>query len=233
MRNPFRRRSWIFHARRRVVAGSVAAWTWIVAAASAVWVWLVAAAAAVWSWIVRAWLFLSGELKRRATIARLRRADIILASPRTLRLSPVALLYRLILRARYVHSMLYLGDQMIIHTTMRAGVTVGSLPRKIHREDRYVILRARELGPRERGQVVTAALRLKDTKLDRAGLVSNVPARLLGLRQPLVRFERNRLWCSKLIYHAYSEAGIDLVPDANIETITSEDLSRSPRLERI
>ncbi|NIR76407.1 MAG: hypothetical protein GWN99_19560 [Gemmatimonadetes bacterium] len=233
MRNPFRRKSWFARLRQRFAAAVAAAWNWIVSLAVAVWEWIVAVASAIWAWIIRAYLYVSGGLKRRATVARLRAGDIILASPRTLRLSPVALLYRLILRARYVHSMLYLGDRKIIHTTMRAGVTVGNLPRKIYRKDRYTILRAPQLGPAQRDRVVAEAMKFEDTKLDRAGLVSNVPARLLGLKKPLLRFERDRLWCSKLIYHAYSAAGIDLVPGENIETITSEDLSRSPRLERV
>ena len=73
----------------------------------------------------------SGELRRRAVIAKIQPADIILASPRTLRLSPTALLYRVLLHAQYVHSMLYLGESKIIHTTTKYGVVIAPVPRKI------------------------------------------------------------------------------------------------------
>ncbi len=188
---------------------------------------------AVWRWLVRSYRYLTGELRRRAVIARLQRADIILASPRALRLTPVALIYRLFLRARYVHSMLYLGDGKVIHTTTRFGVVIAPLPRKIYSEDRYTILRMPDLRPEQAWRVVREALSFRGRKLDQAGLLTNVPARLLGLRRPLLRLERNRLWCSKLIQRAYSAAGVDLVPQARAETITSEDLSRSPLLKKI
>jgi len=188
---------------------------------------------ALWAWIVKLYNHLSGELRRRAVLAKMQKADIILARPRTLRLSPVALIYRLFLRSQYVHSMLYLGGGRIIHTTARSGVVVAPLPRKIYRRDRYTILRARYLRPQQRRQVVDEALKLRGRRLDRTGLVTNVPARLFGLRKPLLSLEKNRLWCSKLICQAYSATGINLVPQDNVETITSEDLSRSPRLERI
>jgi hypothetical protein len=188
---------------------------------------------AVWAWIVKVYNHLSGELRRRAVVAKMQKADIILASPRTLRLSFLALIYRLFLRTQYVHSMLYLGGGKIIHTTGRSGVVVDPLPRKIYKRDRYTILRARHLRPKQRQQVVAEALKLRGRKLDRAGLVTNVPARLIGLRKPLLRLEKDRLWCSKLICQAYSANGINLVPQNNIETITSEDLACSPVLERI
>jgi len=194
---------------------------------------LEAVLSAIWAWMVRLYDQLSGELRRRAVMAKLHKADIILARPRTLRLSPVALIYRLFLRSQYVHSMLYLGGGKIIHTTGRYGAVVAPLPRKIYRRDRYTILRAPQLSPQQRQQVVAAALKLRGRKLDRSGLVTNVPARLFGLRKPLLRLEKDRLWCSRLIWQAYSANGIDLVPQDNIETITSEDLSRSPHLERI
>jgi hypothetical protein len=188
---------------------------------------------AVWAWIVRLYNHLSGELRRRAVVAKLQKADIILASPRTLSLSPVALIYRLFLRTQYVHSMLYLGGGKIVHTTSRSGVVVAPLPHKIYRRDRYTILRARHLAPKQRQQVVAEALKLRGRKLDRAGLVTNVPARLFGLRKPLLRLEKDRLWCSRLICQAYSANGISLVPQDKLETVTSEDLSHSPRLDRI
>ncbi|MGD2154805.1 MAG: hypothetical protein PVG79_16170, partial [Gemmatimonadales bacterium] len=173
---------------------------------------LEAVLSAVWAWIVRLYDRLSGELRRRAVVAKLQKADIILASPRTLRLSPVALIYRLFLRSQYVHSMLYLGGGKIIHTTGRFGVVVAPLPRKIYRRDRYTVLRAPQLRPQQRQQVVAEALKLRGRKLDRSGLVTNVPARLFGLRKPLLRLEKDRVWCSRLIWQAYSANGIDLVP---------------------
>jgi len=80
---------------------------------------------------------------------------------------------------------------------------------------------------------VAAALRRQDQKLDRAALVTNIPARLLGFKKPLLRFEKNRLWCSKLIYESYAEAGIELLPAEEAGNVTSDDLARSTVLERI
>ncbi len=192
-----------------------------------------AVATAVWAWIVRAYQWLTGALKRRAVIARLLPADIILASPRTMSLSPIALVYRLLLKAQYVHSMLYVGNGKILHTTTRYGVVVTRVPRGIHRKDRYTILRDPDLGYEQRVQVVRAALEMTDRKLDHLGLATNIPAKLLGLRKPLVRMEQRRLWCGKLINEAYGRAGVELVPPDLTGTVTSEDLSRSSKLEPV
>ena len=176
---------------------------------------------------------LSGELRRRAVLARLQPADIILASPRTLRLSPTALMYRVFLRAKYVHSMLYLGDGKIIHTTTKYGVLIAPVPRKIFKKDRYTTLRMKHLQTEQCRQVVAEALKLKGKRLNYVGLVMNIPSRLLGFRKPLVMLEKNRLWCSKLICQAYRAAGIELVAPEHREHVTSEDLSRSLLLEKI
>jgi len=184
-------------------------------------------------WIKRFFGWLSGNLRRRAFINKLQKGDIVLASPRTARLSPVAMTYRLFLRSKYVHSMLYIGQGQIVHTTTRYGVVVDKLPRKIFRADRYAAYRVRNLGPEERSQVVREALKWRYRKLDHAGLLTNVPSRLLGLRKPILRWERNRIWCSKLIYKVFRTVGIEIVPSEKAENITSEDLSRSPTLERV
>jgi hypothetical protein len=184
-------------------------------------------------WFVNVFNRMSGELRRRAMIAKMQKADIILASPRTLRLSPVALMYRVLLLAQYVHSMLYIGEGKILHTTTKYGVVITPVPRKIFKKDRYTILRAKSLRAKQRQQVVTEALKLRDKRLDYAGLLTNVPARLFGLRKPFVMLEKNRLWCSKLIYQAYFASGIELVGPKHKENITSEDLSHSPLLEKI
>jgi hypothetical protein len=184
-------------------------------------------------WLVNAFSRMSGDLRRRTVIAKMQKADIILASPRTLRLSPVAFMYRVLLQAQYVHSLLYIGEGKILHTTTKHGVIIAPVPRKIFKKDRYTILRAKHLRAEQRQQVVTEALKLKDKKLDYAGLVTNIPARLFGLRKPLLKLEKNRLWCSKLISQAYSAIGIELIAPDHAENLTSEDLSRSPLLEKI
>jgi len=176
---------------------------------------------------------LSGELRRRTVIAKLHKADIILASPRTLRLSPIGLMYRLVLRARYVHSMLYIGGGKMIHTTTRHGVLIAPVPRKIFSKNHYAIFRAKHLRAEQREQVVQEALKLRGKQLDYAGLITNIPARVLGFRKPLLRLEQNRLWCAKLIHTAYSAAGIELVPPDKSENVTSEDFSRSLLLDSI
>lgn len=187
----------------------------------------------VMQWLRRFLGELSGRFRRRAFMSKLEKGDIVLASPRTLRLSPVALTYRLLLRSHYVHSMLYIGQGQIVHTTTRHGVVVDKLPRKIFRSDRYAAFRVRGINSSQRSKVVQEALRWRYRKLDHAGLVTNVPARLLGLRKPIMRWERNRIWCSKLIYKVFKSAGFEIVPHEKAENITSEDLSRSPVLERV
>lgn len=213
-----RRRQWWRAVRQRLEAFLQRAKAWL---------------AAAWAWIVNTFRRLSGELRRGAVLANMVPGDIILASPRTIKLSPIALAYRLLLRSRHVHSMLYLGGGRMLHTTDRHGVVIAPVPRRIFKRDRYTVLRAPSLRPEERRQVVQEALKSIDAKLDRAGMVTNVPARLLGLRKPLVRMERNRLWCSKLIERAYAAAGVELVPPEVKENVTSEDLSRSPWLQTV
>lgn len=176
---------------------------------------------------------LNGKWRRKIAISALTEADVLLASPRTIRLSPISLMHRLVLGARYVHSMLYVGDGRILHTTTRDGVTLDPVPRRVYAPRRYSLYRVPHLTGSQRRGIVAAALRQRHKRLDRAALVTNVPAKLLGLKKPLFRFERNRLWCSKLIYEAYAEAGIDLLPHNERGNVTSEDLAKSGVLERI
>ena len=166
-------------------------------------------------------------------MARLRKADIILASPRITTLSAVALTYRLVLRSRYVHSILYIGDGRVVHTTAKDGVVVNKLPRSIFRGDRYEIFRVKNLDREKRDQVVAEALKWRNRKLDFAGLITTIPSRLMGLRKPLLMWEKNRIWCSKLVYKAFIAENIELLPPEKAERITSEDLSRSSAVERV
>jgi len=175
-----------------------------------------------------------GSVRRRAVLARMQPADIVLASPRLRRLSLTALLYRVFLRSRYVHSMLYIGDGRMIHTTARHGVVADRVPGKLFDRESYTIYRAPGLRDAQRRRIVEQALQRMDDKLDHVALVSNIPSRWLGLRSPLVRMEKRRLWCSKLIVDAYREgAGIELVPPEKASTVTTEDLSRSRALEQL
>jgi hypothetical protein len=186
-----------------------------------------------WSGFTALFRQLTGELQRRAVIAEMQEADIVLAKPPTLRLSPVALLYRLLLQAKYVHSMLYVGDGMMVHTTSGEGVVIAPVPKSVYREDRYTILRAAHLTPKQRDIIGQEALCMVGMKLDHAGLITNVPAKMIGFRKPLMKLERTRLWCSKLILRAYSAVGVELVPPEKVENVTSEDLKDSTMLERI
>ncbi len=173
-------------------------------------------------------------VRRRAVLSRMKKADIVLASPRFGSLSPTALMYRLLLGSHYVHSMLYVGGGRMVHTTARHGVVVGRMPRKVFDRDRYAIYRARDLTANERERIVAEALQSLDRKLDPAALITNIPSRWFGLRHPLWRLEKNRVWCSKLIAEAYrAGASVELVPKKQAGTITTEDLSRSPALERV
>lgn len=186
--------------------------------------------AAAWTRIGAWWQRTLGRARRQALVARMQPADIVLASPRLRRLSPTALLYRLLLRARYVHAMLYLGDGQVIHTTARHGVTIDRLPGKLFDRQRYRVRRAPDLTEDQRRRIVAEARDLLDHRLDHAGLVTNIPARWFGLPHPLLTTERNRLWCSKLIHTAFARAGVELVSDQEAGTVTSEDLAASPRL---
>lgn len=176
------------------------------------------------------WEKLSGRARRRLVMARMQPADIVLASPRLRRLSFTALMYHFLLRSRYVHAMLYLGDGLIIHTTSRHGVVLGRLPGKVFDHQRYRIRRLPGLAPAERRQVTIEARALLDHGLDHVGLITNIPARWLGLPHPLLQTERNRLWCGKLIHTAFARAGFEIAPDRAPGTITSEDLAGSQAL---
>ena len=175
----------------------------------------------------------SGPVRRRSLLARMRPADVILASPRTRRLSFTALSYRLLLGSRYVHTMLYLGDGEILHTTAREGVTIARAPGRIFDRERYRILRVAGLVPESRRRVVDSARELLDHGLDHLALVTNIPARWFGLPHPLLKAERNRVWCSKLVHQAYREAGVELLPEGGAGTVSSEDLAESPLLVEI
>ncbi|NOZ57873.1 MAG: hypothetical protein GXO73_13925 [Calditrichaeota bacterium] len=187
----------------------------------------------LWSRVVLVWRRFSGELKRRAVLAQLEPGDIILASPPTRRLSPVALVYRVVLGARYVHSMIYIGRGRIVHTTSRFGVVVGKAPRGIHRSDRYTILRVPQLSLEQQRQLVQEALRWQGRRLDTAGLIANVPRRLLGVPRRRREEDVDRVWCSKFVAVLFRKVGVELVPDDQLGSVTSEDLAASPVLQRV
>jgi hypothetical protein len=129
--------------------------------------------------------------------------------------------------------MLYVGDGKMVHTTSGEGVATARVPKGVYREDRYTVLRAPHLTLEQRELIATEALNLVGTRLDHAGLITNIPARMFGLRKPFVRLERTRLWCSKLILRVYSAIGVELVPPEKAENVTSEDLRDSTVLERL
>ena len=136
----------------------------------------------------------AGQLRRKEVLARMRKADIILASPKTADLPITALLYRIILGSQYIHSMLYIGDGKIIHTTARRGVVVGKVPRKIYQKDRYAIFRLKGLNKEKKDMVVQEALKWRGKKLNHFGLITNVPTRLMGFQKASIPMEKNRIW---------------------------------------
>lgn len=161
-------------------------------------------------------------------------ADIVVASPRLRRLSPIALAYRLLLRSKTVHSMLYLGGDRMIHTTSRDGVVMGRLPRKLFDGQRYVVYRVPGLDEAQREAVIAHATAQLERRVDHVSLASNIPSRWLGLRRPLVPSREDRLWCSRLIVEAYRVgAGVELVPGQADETVVTEDIRKSPVVERV
>jgi cell wall-associated NlpC family hydrolase len=177
---------------------------------------------------------ITGRVRRRAVLARMKEGDIVLASPRLVRLSPIALAYRLLLGSRYVHSMLYVGSDRMIHTTTRHGVVMGRIPRKLFDRERYAIYRVPGLTDAERAKVVDRAVASLERELDPVALAANIPARWFRLREPVARIEKNRVWCSKLIAEAYREgAGVEIVPRDAEGTVMTEDFAKSPVLERV
>ncbi|MFP3927981.1 MAG: hypothetical protein ACLFUP_03685 [Desulfobacteraceae bacterium] len=175
----------------------------------------------------------SRRVRRKRFLSKMEEGDIILAAPKTLGLSLPALMYRLFMRSHFVHSMLYIGEGRIIHTTAREGVVIASAPRKVFKKDRYAVLRVKGSAPVDRRLAVEKALEWKGKKLDHVGLIANVPSRMLGLRTALASMEQERIWCSKLIYQAYASVGIELVSTDKAEVVTSEDLFYSPLVTRV
>ncbi|MBS3819541.1 hypothetical protein KGY73_08580 [bacterium] len=176
----------------------------------------------------------TSRVRRQTMLSRMRKADIILASPRTPRLSPVAFLYRIFLKSRYIHSMLYIGGGKIIHTTSKEGVVVSPAPQKIYKKNRYILLRVKNLDEKKREQIVAEALKWKGTQLDLTGMLGNIPRRMLNLPQRAQALkEKDRVWCSQLLYKSFLKGGVELIPQQKSPHITSEDLAHSPVLKRI
>ncbi|MBD3223781.1 MAG: hypothetical protein GF313_03580 [Caldithrix sp.] len=174
------------------------------------------------------------RIKRDAYLKKLKAGDIILAKPLTRQLSLYALLYRIVLHANHIHSMLYLGEGKILHTTAASGVVIAKVPKKIYRSDRYTIMRQLSLNDDERRSIAREALDWQDYKLDFGGLLSNVPAKYFNMKKPPVTSSNGRIWCSKLINQIYEDVlNIRLVKTQQVPTITSEDLWHSPVLTDI
>ncbi len=182
---------------------------------------------------VRFFRIFTGKVRRQAAISQLKKGDIILASPLTRRLTFISLFYRVLLKSHYTHSMLYIGNGKIIHTTDRFGVIVTRVPRKIYRPDIYSVYRIKKIDDSMRDAIVTAAFKWQKHRLDRAGLVKNLMMNLFRLKKPVSEGNKNKIWCSKMIYLSYLFAGIELLPKNQAEHITSDTLSKSYLLERV
>lgn len=179
------------------------------------------------------WRRVTGAVRREILLSGMRKGDIILASPPWYRLSPIAFWYRMLLRSRYVHSMLYLGDRKILHTTIRRGVVIHRVPRKITRRDRYAILRLKAGHSVNMDRVAQYALSMQSNRVSITALIATLVVRLTGSTRFRSKMVRKSLRCSQLIDLAYSTAGMTLVPSRPRETIISQDLMDSPFLERI
>jgi hypothetical protein len=182
---------------------------------------------------ISVWHNLSGVLRREIMLSGMRKGDIILASPPWYRLSPIAFWYRVLLRSRYVHSMLYLGDRKVLHTTIRRGVVIHRVPRKIARGDRYAILRLKSLYSVNTNRVAVYALAMQSHRVSIVSLIVTIIVRLTGSFESWLKVCRKSLRCSQLIDLAYGTEGMTLVPSRPRETIISQDLMESPFLERI
>ena len=175
--------------------------------------------------------FLNSKIKRRTVILKLNKADVIMAKPGLFSLSPISMLYRILLKSDYVHSMLYIGNSKIIHTTTKDGVTIHKIPRKIYKKNRYTIFRVKGLNSETKDQIVNEALKLQDMKIDLLGLIGNIPRNLFGIKKSFLKIEKNRIYCSKMVYQSYSNVGIKLVPEDESDKINSNILSKSKLLE--
>ncbi|MBD3386498.1 hypothetical protein GF407_16445 [candidate division KSB1 bacterium] len=178
-------------------------------------------------------LRLVSRFKRRAVISRLHKADIIVASPAFKRLSFIALLHRLMLRSTYVHSMLYIGNGKILHTTSNHGVVIHKVPGKIFSKKRYAIYRTRDISRDQKTRVIEEALKWHRAKIDHVAMFKLIPQRLFGWFRPAAMEEDKSLWCSRLIYRSFLSAGIDLLPDQDTSLVVSEDLANSPLVKRV
>lgn len=178
-------------------------------------------------------LRLVSRFKRRTVITRLHKADIIVASPALKRLSLIALLHRLMLRSTYVHSMLYIGNGKILHTTSHQGVVIHKVPGKIFSKKRYAVYRVREINREQKTKVIEEALQWHRTKIDHIAMFKLIPQRLFGWFRPVATEEDKSLWCSRLIYRSFLSAGIDLLPDQDTSIVVSEDLANSPLVKQV
>ena len=93
------------------------------------------------------------------------------------------------------------------------------------------LFRVKGLNSDIRDQIVNEALKLQDKKIDLLGLIGNIPRNLFGIKKALLKFEKNSIWCSKMIYQSYYSVGIKLVSEDESGKITSHILSKSKLLE--
>lgn len=175
----------------------------------------------------------AGYLKKQAFITKMKKADIIFASPRTRRLPPIALTYRFVLRAHYIHSMLYIGEGKVLHTTSRHGVVIDDVPKKIYKKEKYAVFRLENLSTKQQEGIIQSAMQWKGKKLDYVGIYGNVFRKFFRFKKKRQASEKRRTWCSKMIYSSYASQGIDLLPAKKHKAVTSDDLTRSPLLTKL
>ena len=112
-------------------------------------------------------------------------------------------------------------------------MVIHKVPRKIYNKNKYTIFRVKGLDSDRKDQIVNEALKLQDMQIDLLGLISNIPKNLFGIKKAFWNIEKNSIWCSKLIYHAYNSVGIKLASEDESGKITSSILSKSKLLEVI
>ncbi len=137
------------------------------------------------------------------------------------------------LRSTYVHSMLYIGNGKMLHTTSKHGVVIHRVPGKIFSKKRYAVYRVEGMNRQQKNRVIEEAVKWHKAKIDHIAMFKLIPQRLFGWFRPPLEAENKSLWCSRLIYQAFLKAGIDLLPGRQTDMVVSEDIAGSPVVKRI
>lgn len=89
--------------------------------------------------------------------------------------------------------------------------------------------------PLDREKVISFLVAHLGAPYDWSGVTWLATLKLFGLRTQANRFQKEKdYFCSELVYEAFQEGGLDIVPQLNSADVTSpSDIAQSERLERV